>query len=346
MLDDLQKIKEIDAQGAFEVAKAQWQQLSFDEYDLSAIEGQQFERIVLSGMGGSALAGLVAQRWWRSQSNIPLQVVREYDFPSYARSSKTLVITASYSGNTEEEVAALEEALSKKATIVTLSSGGRLEELAKEHGLPHLSIPSGLQPRMAVWYAIRLLAAIADSLSATKNAVHELLDAQEAMQEFADWLGPEVPTRDNYAKQIAKQLHEKAVVIYSGPSLDPAAYKWKISFNESSKNLAWSNQFSEFNHNEIMGWTSHPKEKPFAVVQLISSFDHPQIKRRFDITNELLAEQMPDPIIVEAKGSTLIEQILWTIQLGDFVSLYLAVLNGVDPTPVDTIEELKKRLND
>jgi glucose/mannose-6-phosphate isomerase len=134
------------------------------------------------------------------------------------------------------------------------------------------------------------------------------------------------------------------VVIYAGPLLYPAAYKWKISFNESAKNIAWCNQLSEFNHNEFEGWVSHPIDKPYAVVDLRSKLEHPQIQKRFELSAKLLSGKRPAPLVIEPRGSTLVEQLLWTTALGDFVSIYLAILNGVDPTPVDLMEKLKRDL--
>src|SRR5690606_17983945 len=118
----------------------------------------------------------------------------------------------------------------------------------------------------------------------------------------------------------------------------------KINFNENAKNLAFYNQFPEFNHNEFLGWTSHPVEKPFAPIELTSSLEHERVNKRFEITNRLLSGQMPEAKVIEAKGSTELEQLLWTILLGDFVSLYLALINGLNPTPVDLIEKLKAEL--
>lgn len=136
----------------------------------------------------------------------------------------------------------------------------------------------------------------------------------------------------------------KSPVVYGSNLLFSAAYKWKINFNENAKNVAWCNQLPEFNHNEFLGWSSHPTEKPYAPVFLLSSFDHSQIKKRFDVSEKLLSGKMPSPLRVEAKGSTILEQLLWVITLGDFVSLYLALLNNLDPTPVDLIEKLKTEL--
>jgi glucose/mannose-6-phosphate isomerase len=155
---------------------------------------------------------------------------------------------------------------------------------------------------------------------------------------------PDVATKDNYAKQLALEVIGKSVVMYGGPLTYPAAYKWKISFNENAKNVAWVNQYSEFNHNEFLGWTSHPLDKPYCVIDLRSSFEHPQIQKRFELSARLLSGRRPAPQTVTAVGETLLDQLLWLVALGDFVSLYTAILNGLNPTPVDLIEKFKREL--
>src|SRR5581483_610213 len=124
----------------------------------------------------------------------------------------------------------------------------------------------------------------------------------------------------------------------------PAAYKWKISFNENAKNIAWWNQLSELNHNEISGWIAQPTQKPYGLVELHNSFDHPRIERRYEVMEKLLSGKWPYPNPVQAQGNTVLEQLLWTVVFGDFVSLYLALVNNVDPSPVDLQENFKKEL--
>jgi glucose/mannose-6-phosphate isomerase len=135
------------------------------------------------------------------------------------------------------------------------------------------------------------------------------------------------------------------VVVYSGPLLFPAANKWKICCNENAKNLAWANQYPEFNHNEFIGWSSHPTEKLFAVVEIRSNLENERTQKRFVITERLLSGKRPMPIVVEPKGDTHLQQLLWSSMLGDFVTIYLALLNNQNPTPVDLVEKFKAELN-
>ena len=136
----------------------------------------------------------------------------------------------------------------------------------------------------------------------------------------------------------------KTAIVYAGPLMYPAAYKWKIDVNESSKNTAWCDYLPEFNHNEFIGWSGHPVEKPFAVLDLLSSFEHPRTRKRFEATDRLLSGMRPKAIPVEAVGDSALEQLLYLVLLGDFTTTYLAVLNGVNPTPVDLVEKFKKEL--
>ena len=155
-----------------------------------------------------------------------------------------------------------------------------------------------------------------------------------------------VPAPKNQAKQIAQEVIGKSAVIYAGAKFWPAAYKWKISFNENAKHVAWANQYPEFNHNEFMGWTKQPVDKPYAVIDLRSTLEHPRTQKRFEVTERLLSGMRPAPIVVNAQGESLLEQLLWVIALGDFVTIYTALLNGLNPAPVDLIEKFKKSLDD
>jgi glucose/mannose-6-phosphate isomerase len=141
------------------------------------------------------------------------------------------------------------------------------------------------------------------------------------------------------------EIAGKTPVVYAGPRLAPVAYKWKISFNENAKNIAWWNSLPEFNHNEFMGWTSHPIEKPYTVIDLRSDLEHPQIQKRFELTDKLLSGRRPAAQVVQAEGQGLLQQLVWATAFGDFVSIYLALLNNVNPTPIDLIEKFKAELN-
>jgi glucose/mannose-6-phosphate isomerase len=340
MLDDLKCIHERDAQDALGIAEKQSKQL-LEQYNVPEKTHQDVDNIVLGGMGGSALGALIAQTW--PGFNVPFEIVRSYSLPAYVGKG-TLFIASSYSGNTEETLSALAEAEQRGASIVVISSGGALAEIAKAKNYWLLELPSGLQPRHAVFYSLKALLTVTDAFKVTEGKAAELATKAEFLHTAVQsWL-PTVPTDKNLAKQIALECIGKSVVIYGGTLTFPAAYKWKISFNENAKHVAWCNQYSEFNHNEFIGWTKQPVDKPYTVIDLRSNLEHPQIQKRFEVSAKLLSGVRPDPIVVRPEGETILEQLLWAIALGDFVTLYTALLNGINPTPVDLIETLKKEL--
>ncbi len=340
MLDDLKYIHQRDKNDALGVAEKQCQQLQ-QKYETS-ISKMDIQNVVVAGMGGSALAATFIATW--PGVEVPFEISRSYDVPSYVGKG-TLFVASSYSGNTEETLAAIEKAQTSGAVIAVISAGGKLAEIARSNAYPFYQLPSDFQPRMAVFYNFAALIQLLVGVGlASEEVLSELVAASEFLQaEVKNWAA-DVPAANNQAKKMALELVGKSPVIYGGPMLYPAAYKWKINFNENAKNVAWCNQLPEFNHNEFLGWSSHPIEKPYAPVFLQSSFDHPQVKKRFEVSERLLSGKMPSPQKIEAKGSTILEQLLWVITLGDFVSLYLALLNNIDPTPVDLIEKLKLEL--
>jgi len=343
VLDDLKYIHQRDAQDALGIAEKQWQQLKHS-FELKAdnLKPDNIGNIVLSGMGGSALPGLFMQTW--PQLKVPFEIVRNYQIPAYV-DDKTLFISSSYSGNTEETLAALEEAGKAKAQIVVIAAGGTLAKRAAQAGYPLLQIPSGIQPRMSAFYFLTAFVQLFEAVGLINNRLPELQKVAAWLKEQVGAWRPDVPTKDNLAKKIAMELAGKTVIVYSGPKLFPAANKWKICINENAKNLAWSNQYPEFNHNEFIGWSSHPVDKPFAVVEIRSSLEHPRTQKRFAVSERLLSGKRPMPTVVEPVGETLLQQLLWASSLGDFVSIYLALINNVNPTPVDSVEKLKIELD-
>lgn len=345
MLDDLKYIHQRDGQDALGIAERQWRQLQHS-YELKAesLKLDDIANIVYAAMGGSALAALLSQSW--PGYDIPFEVCRQYHIPAYV-SEKTLFIASSYSGNTEETLAALAEAEGKGAKIVVITGGGKLQEIAQIKNYPIMLIPKVQQPRFSVFYMLKALAVILEAAGLIKEGQASVAIQQAGdflKQKIAAWTAT-VPTKDNPAKKLAEELAGKSVVVYAGPLLAPAAYKWKISFNENAKNVAWWNQLSEFNHNEMIGWTNQPIEKPYAIVDLRSNLEHPRIQKRFEVTEKLLSGRRPAPNIVQVQGQTILEQLLWTVAYGDFVSIYLALLNNVNPSPVDLVEKFKLELD-
>lgn len=341
MLDDLKYIHQRDGQDALGITEKQWQQLGH-EFDKPQLK-DGIHNIVYAGMGGSALAALISRSW--PGYKIPFEVCRQYHAPGHT-SGKTLFIASSYSGNTEETLSALSEAEERGANIVIIAGGGKLQAISQQKNYPFMLLPKAEQPRYGVFYNLKALVAILEAAGfADQNHVAaEFERAGDFLKtSVQEWL-PTVPQDKNPAKQLAMELAGKSGVIYGGPLMAPAAYKWKISFNENAKNVAWWGQYPEFNHNEFIGWSSHPIDKPYGVVDLRSSFEHPQVKKRFELSDKLLSGRRPPAHVVDAKGETLLEHLLWSINFGDFVTIYLALLNGVNPSPVELVERFKTEL--
>ncbi len=339
MLDDKSYISRFDTDDALGVIGGQFEQL-LHTFECTVTDSHKITGVVVAGMGGSALAAAFVTVW--PGIKVPFEVVRDYTLPKWV-GPDTLVVLSSYSGNTEETLSALSDAKERGAQIAIICAGGALAEEAKTNKYPFIQLPSGLQPRMAPFYNFKALLTLFTAYKLVDGAIETIESVARKMIDVPRVWGPSVPTTENQAKQIAESMAGKTPIIYGG-LLYPAAYKWKINCNENAKNTAWCGQYSEFNHNEFLGWTSHPIEKPFAVIDLISSFDHPQIQKRFVISDKLLSGKRPKALQIHAEGETVLEQLLWVVALGDMTSVYLALLNGINPTPVDLIEKLKKEL--
>lgn len=340
-LDNLNVIQQRDTHDALGVAAGEWAQLRWKPAVDGEWHGGEIQKLVVTGMGGSALAAGMAKDWL--DLHIPFEVVKAYNVPKYV-DEHTLVIASSYSGNTEETLSALADARAKGAKVAVIASGGKLIEIAEQDGLVRVKLESGVQPRMAVNSNLVALITLLEKVGIVNNVVPELTAAADAMEDTVASWAANSPESENIAKQLAQELAGKTPVSFASNLMRSVAYKWKISFNENSKNVSFWNELPEFNHNEFMGWTSHPVQKPFGVIDLRSSHDHPQVKKRFEVSDRLLSGKRPKAIVIELQGDSILEQMLWGFILADFVSIYLAILNGIDPTPVDLIEKLKKEL--
>lgn len=345
MLDDANVIKQRDPGGALLIAADQYNQASFDaniwndEHD-----SREIMNVVVAGMGGSALSAGILKSWLKSDLKIPFEVVRSYTLPTYV-GPNTLVIASSYSGNTEETVSCLEQAEVKGAQLAIIAASGKLIDDAGSLKIAHVALPTDLQPRMAVIYNLRALAALLAHFGVIdRRRFDEIGNISGWLRSESSMWGSDIPTERNYAKQLALSSAGKTAVFYGGELTAPLAYKWKISWNENSKNVAFWNELSESNHNDFIGWTSHPVEKPFAVFDIVSNLEHPQILKRFEITDRLLSGLRPKSTTINLAGESAIQQLLWGSILADFVSIYLAILNGVEPKSVTLIEKLKSEL--
>lgn len=300
------------------------------------LEGS-FDNIIICGVGGSALPGTLLLDL--ADISIPIFVHRDYNLPANA-SEKSLIICISFSGNTEETLSAYEEAVSKKYCVIALSTGGKLEELAKQNNLPVVIVPNDcLQPRFGTGYLVSALIKILDNCGITNNLSQEVL-------KIAEILKPE--NFEAQGKILGEKLVDKIPVVYSSNQYKSVARIWKIKFNENSKIMAFWNFFPELNHNEMVGLTGIKNQesgiKNFHFIILRDNQDDPRIIKRMEITANLIKESGADVEIIEMQGATKIEKIFNALLLGDWASYYLAQNYGIDPVPVAIVEKFKKQL--
>ena len=342
MLDDLKYIHIKDSSDALGIAEKQASQLTANYELVGNSEFSGIQNIIYAGMGGSALASLLIHTW--PKLKLPFEVVRDYDLPEYV-GPQTLVIVASYSGNTEETLSALEQAITKKAQIAVIAGGGKLEVAAREGGYLFGVLPKVVQPRYAVLSCYKLLLDVLTHCGVLDTSYQKELEevSQKINIAVKSWV-PTVKTSDNLAKQIALESLGKSIVVYGGSKMWPVAYKWKISYNENAKQVAWAGQYPEFNHNEFIGWSKQPVDKPYLVIDLRSNLEHERIQKRFQVSERLLSGMRPAPFVVNAEGDTDLQQLIWAIVLGDFATLYTGIANGLDPAPVDLVEKFKKEM--
>jgi glucose/mannose-6-phosphate isomerase len=298
--------------------------------------------LAVCGMGGSAIGGDLARAILGDRATRPLRTLRDYALEPWA-GSDTLVICASYSGNTEETLACFEAAGIVEAPRIAVTTGGKLAELARAEGVPVIGVPSGMLPRAAVLYMTVAVLECA-ALCAAGPSLHTEVDAATRLLErlTSEW-GPE-SADDSQAKTLARALQGTVpVVLGSGPTIAPAR-RWKGQLNENSKLAAFASELPEADHNEICGWERGAAAAPLAAVFLADSDQHPRIRRRIELTAEEVKRAGARVLAVESRGETRLERVLSLVLLGDLVSVYLAVLDGVDPSPMEPIERLKAAL--
>lgn len=351
ILNDIDKIRSVDPDNMynriFDLPEQMADALKIGlSWKVPADEFADIKNIVVVGMGGSAISGDLVRTFLASKLLIPFHVVRNYVLPEYV-DDESLVIASSYSGNTEETLAALDDALHRKAMVAGISTGGDLAEVAALNDFPVATLPTGLQPRAALGYSFVPLMVFLEKIGLIKNVAAEIDEVIKELQNQRELYIEDSPVAQNPAKQLAEKIHGRIPIIYSGPVFtDAVATRWKGQICENSKNLAFANHYAEFNHNELVGWskivTKHKDH--LIVIQLRDPEDHPNITRRMDIVRELIEKQRVEVIDINSTASTILTRMFSLIQLGDFVSYYLAVLNEVDPTPVEVIESLKKSL--
>jgi len=291
--------------------------------------------VLVTGLGGSGIGGSIVNELVQENCSLPILVNKDYFLPSFVNEN-TLVVVSSYSGNTEETLNCLIQAIEQKAQIVCITSGGKVEAIASEHGLDIIKVPGGNPPRTCLGYSIVQLLKVLHfngfiSLNYTKlveDAMHLLEINKESIK--------------NEALKIAEQLQDKLPVIYSLGNTESIAVRFRQQINENSKMLCWHHVIPEMNHNELVGWRN--EDSKLSVIVLRTKFDYPKNIQRLAICKDIFLKYTPNYIEIHAKGDNRFEETFYLIHLTDWVSYYLAEINKVDAIEVNVIDYLKNSL--
>jgi glucose/mannose-6-phosphate isomerase len=298
----------------------------------------------LTGLGGSAISGDLLRSYLSRELTVPFLVNRQYQLPSFV-DRNTLVIVSSYSGNTEETIAAHADAVRRRARVLCISSGGRISDTARRRRTPLITIPGGLPPRAALGYSFFPLLISLSRLGFIKDRTRDIRETQQLLERKAAEYSV-VDETLNPALRYAGLLAGKIGVLYaSSDLLEPVVTRWKGQINENAKSLAFGNLLPEMNHNEIVGWKAlRDAMRQMQIVFLRDRDDNPRVQRRIEITHELLRERTPHITEVWSEGTSRLARLFSLIHMGDWLSVYLAVLHREDPTPVAAIDHLKEAL--
>lgn len=294
-----------------------------------------FTNVVITGLGGSGIGGRIAAQMVAHEATCPIEVYSNYYLPAYVGKG-SLVIASSYSGNTEETLAAMNEAIARGATVACITSGGRMLEIAKEQGLDHIIIPGGNPPRTMLAYSLTQQFVLLKhfGISSTDVTDHILGAAEMLVKDHA--------VIQEAAKDLTNKINGKRIVIYSEASTEAVSVRFRQQVNENSKQLCWHHAIPEMNHNELVGWAGGSKD--IAVVLFRHESDHERSQIRMEINKKIFEKYTDSTHEVWSKGSNQVERQFYLINLGDWVSWYLADANGVDPIEIEVINMLKGEL--
>ena len=350
MLDDLKKIQAIDRERMRDLLlefplHCQRAYRLAEKYPIPKELLKKREKIIICGLGGSAIGGEILRTVLYHKEGLAVFINRNYSLPELA-GRDALIFAVSYSGNTEETLAAYKEARKRGCPIFCISSGGQLRRISQEDGVPCLLIPSGMPPRCALGYLFIPLLRVLERANWLKPNDYEGLS--QILENLRDRLSPSVPTRQNLAKETAIDLYGKIPLIWGVDGrTDVVAHRLKTQFNENSKILAFWDVFPELNHNEIVGWGGEGRIdlKNFYPVFIREEDEEEKIRKRIKITQSLLEEMGIRGKEIWTEGRDRLSKILSAIYTGDWISFYLALMQGIDPTPVGPIDLLKRKLS-
>ncbi len=343
---DKEKINRIDKSGLF-TEYENWtnQAKNAIEIEPNLPKNQKFDNILFVGMGGSATSGDIIQSWLRDELKMPFEVLKDYKLPAYVGKT-TLVIGASISGETQETISACIDAKTKRnATVVSISAGGKLQKISEKNNIPHTKVKMALVPRASLLYALLPSITLLKNLNLIESPKKEYSDIIRLLDRQGRAINKNIPLETNSAKKFAKEVFEMASppTIYSSQTLYAPGYRFKASLNENSKIRAQHILLPELCHNEIQSWGKNKDNKITSIV-LRDDNESQEQKARFESLNTLLIKMNIKPLEVHTEGKTQLGKIINLIYLLDYISLYLAILKGIDPTPTPHIDEVKDRL--
>ena len=348
VLDDPSAYQRIDTSGTRTVIRDLPRQCRVAWREAQVLElppdYRDVDKVVILGMGGLVLAGDLLRSLAALESPVPIFVHRDYGLPLMV-DDRTLVIAMSYSGDTEETVSAFEAALATGAKKLVITTGGQLLATARANGVPAFVFGYRSTVRGALGYGLMPLLAIAEKVGIVGSKAEDVEEAAILMEHMAGRIGEHVPLKRNHAKHLAERLEGHLPVVYGAGILTEVARRWKTQFNENSKLWCFWEELPEANHNAIVGY-GLPREMAARafVIFLRGPALHPRIRVRYEATRQVLAKAGVASETVDAEGKSLLAHMMSTIFFGDYVSLYLAILGGVDPSETNAIVGLKRWL--
>jgi glucose/mannose-6-phosphate isomerase len=348
VLNDAEKIKAVDKSGMlnFCVNSAKHYREAAEIAKKITVNYPKPDNVIIGGMGGSGIGGDLLKDWARNKTNVPIEVNRQYELPNYA-GKKTLVVIVSYSGDTEESLSAFLDALRRKCMIFCISSGGALLKYAEKLKIPHVRVAGGMPPRAALPYLFVPLLFFMEKIGLVSRVGEEFDEAVSILEKISSENSPDGPVEGNFTKTLAVHIGKTVPVTYGFEFYRGVAKRFKQQFNENSKLPSKFEVFSELNHNEVVGWEgSGELGKCFSVIFIRDQAEPVEIKSRIETTKQIMKQKGLRMFEVQAQGKSVLARMLSTIIVGDFTSVYLAILNGVDPTPVKTINYLKDTLKE
>lgn len=300
--------------------------------------------IIVTGMGGSAIGGELLKDWAKDKIQVPIEINREYHLPAYAN-EKTLVLVTSYSGDTEETLSALLDAVKRGCMIYCITSGGALVDIAERLNIPYLQVPAGMPPRAALPYMLMPLLTFLEKNGLVNGVTEGLDEALPILEEIERENAAEKPVEESLAKTLAVNIAGFIPVVYGFGIYCGVARRFKQQINENAKMIAKWDNLPEFDHNEIVGYErSENIADGFAAIFIRDKDEPAEIRSRIETTKKLMEPAGIGIYEVWSRGKSSLAKMLSVVAVGDFLSVYLAILREVDPTPVQTINKLKNLL--